>query len=264
MADSKVSRYAEMYRREALTFSPYVCAKMGLNQSQTLLILGDYRIICTPYQLSFSRIITLGVLSKDEIIFFRKYLEGLCSLTLSFTPPGTPGRESPISILVRGSLDQMGPIKGNDKACLFCITPKSVPNHLITLVGSFFDEQKRLKKQHNQLKGTAIPFAKPGVAKLAGYNQWMELVTPNGTVPATLISAGVDSLRFRVHVKDIVLKKGDTFAAKLFFRKFRFAVKGVVNNVNAGTDYADISGKIQYSPELTEIIDDFIRKIRKK
>ncbi|MFP4443170.1 MAG: hypothetical protein ACLFST_08630 [Spirochaetia bacterium] len=262
MAETNKSGYVEKYAKEAITFSPYICAKLGLIQAQTLLILGDYRIICTPYQLSFSRIIALGVLSKDEILFFRKYLKGLCSLSLAFTPPGGD-KSTPISMLIRGSLEQMGPLKGKDKACLFCVTPKSVPNHLITLIGSYLDGQKRLQLRYNQLKGTVIPFAKPGVAKLAGYNQWMELITPKGPSPAVLIAGGVDSLRFRVRSDGVLSKQGDPFAAKLFFRKYRFTVKGVVLSVTAEGDSADVQGKILYSPEFTEIIDDMLRRIKK-
>ena len=56
---TRLQEYKEKYSDQTIRFNPYAVKKMGLQQSQTLLKLEDYMLICAPYQLSMDRVILL-------------------------------------------------------------------------------------------------------------------------------------------------------------------------------------------------------------
>ena len=73
---TRLQEYKEKYSEQTIRFNPYAVKKMGLQQSQTLLKLEDYMLICAPYQLSMDRVVLLVILSRDEINFFQQWLSG--------------------------------------------------------------------------------------------------------------------------------------------------------------------------------------------
>ena len=62
MASPRVQEYQEKYADKTVRFNPYAIKKMGLQQSQTMLKLEDYMLICAPYQLSMGRAVLLVIL----------------------------------------------------------------------------------------------------------------------------------------------------------------------------------------------------------
>ena len=62
-----------------------------------------------------SRGIFLVVLSAQEITFFQQFQKKLCSINLTFQQTGS---KKPLSLLLRGTLERIGPVKGKQNVCM--------------------------------------------------------------------------------------------------------------------------------------------------
>ena len=87
MLDPRLQEYQDKYADQLIRFNPYALKKTGLLQSQTLLKLEDYMLICAPYQLGMRRVVLLVILSRNEVSFFQQFLNKLSSLNLAFQRP---------------------------------------------------------------------------------------------------------------------------------------------------------------------------------
>ena len=67
MADARIQEYQDKYAEKLIRFNPYAVKKTGLLQSQTLLKLEDYMLICAPYELGMRRVVLLVILSLSLI-----------------------------------------------------------------------------------------------------------------------------------------------------------------------------------------------------
>jgi hypothetical protein len=122
------------FASEIVRFNPYAVKKLGLLQSQTLLKIEDYMLICAPYQLSMAKIILLVILTPEEINFFQQFRSRLASLTIAFQKQPA---KTPMNLLLRGSLERIGPVKGKTNVCLMEIVYKSCPAELVEIIGDY-------------------------------------------------------------------------------------------------------------------------------
>ena len=115
MGKTRVQDYMEKFADQSIRFTPYALKKTGLVQSQVFLKIEDYLLICAPFQLSMKRGIFLVVLSAQEITFFQQFQKKLCTINLTFQKTGN---KKPLSVLLRGGLERIGPVKGKQNVCM--------------------------------------------------------------------------------------------------------------------------------------------------
>ncbi len=141
-------------------------------QSQVFLKIEDYLLICAPFQLSMKRGIFLVVLSAQEITFFQQFQKKLCSINLTFQKTGS---KKPLNLLLRGTLERIGPVKGKQNVCMMDAAIKACPNDLVEIIGDYITAFEGLKSQYENFSGKAIPVDEHA-AKLMRFNNYVELV----------------------------------------------------------------------------------------
>ncbi|MDR2111197.1 MAG: hypothetical protein LBP32_07800 [Spirochaetaceae bacterium] len=134
-----MSRFSE----QSIACSQYALAKLGIDRSHCFLKIDEYVILCAPFQFGFKRSLFLASLSKQELTFFQRYVNGIVGLSIAFAPAG----RQPIKFFIRCNLATIGQMKGRDNVGLFVLDFKTTPDDLITLLGSFLEGQERIKAQ---------------------------------------------------------------------------------------------------------------------
>ncbi len=247
--------YLERYRTEAVTVNPYVVRKIGLIHSQTFLRLEDYQIICIPYQLSFSSIILLGILSPQEITFFQQYQNVLCSLTMTYQDTR---RKQTKAMLIRANLVQIGAMKNRDNICLFRLSLRSVPNLLVEILGTYFSFMEMVRKKHRELAGRQVEMKEPGTAGAIGYTGRAEAIAGSKLIPLELIALAVDGLTARVSSVHGNFRVDMVLPVKLTFRSVQLTVRGTVREVSeAGNIFLDLRIELEFTPDLVELLESW-------
>ena len=134
MVNSKVQRYSQQYANQMVRFNPSAIRKTGLIQSQTLLNVEDYMLICAPFQLSMHRAVLLVILSAQEAVFFRQFRNKLGKISFTFAKNGNRDQ---VNFFVRAKLDRIGPVKGRSNVCLFDLSYSTCPNDLVEILGDY-------------------------------------------------------------------------------------------------------------------------------
>ena len=104
MENSKVQRYSQQYANQMVRFNLYAIRKAGLIQSQTLLNVEDYMLICAPFQLSMHRAVLLVILSAQDAVFFRQFRNKLGKISFTFAKNGNRDQ---VNFFVRAKLDRI-------------------------------------------------------------------------------------------------------------------------------------------------------------
>jgi len=254
MSVSRVQDYQQKYAGEIIRFNPYAVKKMGLLQSQTLLKLEDYMLICAPYQLSMGRVILLVILTPDEINFFQQFRAKLASLTIAFQKQPA---KTPMNLLVRGNLERIGPVKGKTNVCLMEVNFKSCPNDLVEIIGDFVVSFAALKTQFDNFKGRTVDID-PNTARTLRFNSVVECQVGAQKVPARLASLAVNRLTLELPLSTQGLEVGQSLASKLYFQSYQFLVSGKIEESTV-TDKQRrrVTCALEFTPELVEIMDDY-------
>jgi hypothetical protein len=254
MAKSRVQEYTEKYADQPIRFTPYALKKTGLVQSQVLLKIEDYLLICAPFQLSMRRGIFLVVLSAQEIKFFEQFQKKLCTINLTFQKTGT---KKPLNLFLRGTIERVGPVKGKQNVCMMDAAIKGCPNDLIEIIGDYLTAFEGLKNQYGSFSGKAIPVDEPA-AKLMRFNNYAELVLGPTRARATLVSLAVNSLSLQLAGMPPGLLEGEPCSARLYFQIYQFTANGKVASITRGDgEQIIVTMSIEFTPELIEIVDDF-------
>ena len=109
MARTRIDDYRAQLAERIVRFNEYTVEKTGLVQSQTILKIEDYVLVCAPFQLSLDRAIFLVILSRQETSFFQQMLKKICSVGFVFAKPS---QSSPIHFFIRGVVNRISPVKG--------------------------------------------------------------------------------------------------------------------------------------------------------
>ena len=254
MAKSRVQEYVEKYAEQPIRFTPYALKKMGLVQSQVLLNIQDYHLICAPFQLSMKRGIFLVVLSAQEIAFFQQFQKNLCSMNLTFQRSGT---KKPLNLFLRGTLERIGPVKGTQNVCMMDAVIKACPNDLVEILGDYISAYEGLKTQYENFRGKSIAVDE-ATAKLMRFNNYVELVVGATKVRANLLAVAVNALTLRLGAAPPGLAEGAACAARLYFQIYQFTASGTVTALAQGAGaQVVVTLSIEFTPELIEIVDDF-------
>ncbi len=258
MGKSRVQEYLENYKTAAVRFNPYAIKKTGLLQSQTMLKLEDYMLICAPYQLSMEQVILLVILSRDEITFFQQFQSKLASLTIAFHRPGT---KSPLNLFVRGTLARIGPVKGRENVCMADVVYRNCPNDLTEIIGDYLMAYESLKGQYENFKGREVA-VDAEAARIMRYNNYSEVQLGGEKVQVQLAALSVDHVTLRLPQGLSVPQRGQPLSAKLYFQLYQFLVNGKVSAVektDAGRSLVKM--EISFTPELVEILDDYYYRL---
>jgi hypothetical protein len=251
---SRLQEYKEKYCEQMIRFNPYAVKKMGLQQSQTLLKLEDYMLICAPYQLSMDRVVLLVILSREEISFFQQFQNKLTSVNMSFLKPTN---KSPINLFVRGTLTRLGPVKGRDNVSLFEVMYKNCPNDLVEIIGDYLLAYESLQGQFSTYKDRTVEMNEE-VGRTMRFNDFVESQIGGQKVQTNLLSIGVNKIDLEIPGRLPAPAVGQILASKLYFQTHQFVINGKVTAVDPlGSGSKKVSMEVEFTPELVEIMDDY-------
>ena len=254
MSAPRVQEYQQKFASENVRFNPYAIKKMGLLQSQTLLKLEEYVLICAPYQISMTRVILLVILTPDEINFFQQFRTKLASLTIAFQKQ--PAR-TPMNLLIRGNLERIGPVKGKPNVCLMEVIYKSCPDDLVEIIGDYAVSFGALRAQFENFKDRSVEID-PSVARIMRFNNFAECLASGRKVPARLLSLGVNRMTIELPLSTQGLAIGQPLPCKLYFQTYQFMVSGKIEDSTVTErQRRRVVCSLEFSPELVEIMDDY-------
>jgi hypothetical protein len=254
MTGSRAQEYQQKFANEVLRFNPYAIKKLGLLQSQTLLKIEDYMLICAPYQLSMARVILLVILTPEEITFFQQFRSKLASLTIAFQKQPA---KTPMNLLLRGNLERIGPVKGRTNVCLMEIVYKNCPSDLVEIIGDYMLSFEALKTQYENFKDRQVAID-PAVARTMRFNNYVECLPGGQKMPARLLSVAVNRLVLELPLSAQGLSVGQQLATKLYFQTYQFMVNGKIEDSTVSErQRRRVTCVLDFSPELVEIMDDY-------
>ncbi|MDR0402890.1 MAG: hypothetical protein LBH35_04790 [Treponema sp.] len=256
------AQYLARFSEQSIACSQYALTKLGVDRSHCSLKIDDYVILCVPFQFGFKRSLFLASLSKEELTFFQRYLNGIVGLSIAFNPAG---RSEPVKFFIRCTLSTVGQMKDRENVGLFVVDFKSTPDELVLMLGSFLEQQDRLRFQYNDYGKTMIHIT-PETSKILGYNMYATIMAP-GT-PARRIQVVNLSSKGVEHLEAAgapVRNSGFNVAYQLFFQKYRISAAGTVESASRlPQGIVRTVSSLSYSPELVEIVDDYWLKARSR
>ena len=253
---SAASQYLSKFGDQSIACNQYALTKLGVDKGCFLKI-EDYTILCAPFQIGFKRSLFLASLSKQELTFFQRYINGIVGLSIAFLPPGRKSIE-PIKFFIRCTLSAIGPMKGRENVGLFALDYKASPDELIMMLGKFLEHQEQIKLQYEDY-GTNLIRMTPEVAKAIGYNLYGTVTEPNVNPKRIQVyNISTKTLEHLEAAGRIMRPVGTPLAFQLFFKKYRVSAAGsVVSSDMLPHNIARTVSSLSLSPELVEIIDDY-------
>lgn len=258
VAKSRTAEYFESLSNTMVRFSPYAVLKTGMNSSQTFLKIEDYTLICSPFQLSMKKAILLLILSQEETRFFQKYKDESSTLNMTFKKPGT---EHTAIFDVNGKIDRIGPVKDKQNLCMIDLSFSNHPDDLVEIIGDFILSFNALRGYYETYQGKEIPIDE-NMARMLRYNNYMECFVASRRIRSELVSISASRLTFDIQSNTPEIIEGYKFSAKLYFQLYQFVVQGMVDSIEGyGGDILRVSSKIEFAPELIEIMDDYFYRL---
>jgi hypothetical protein len=259
MTKSKLKWYWKNYATQVIRLDQFALASMGLIQSQTVLKIANYMIVCAPHQISMQKSLLFVVLNKNEIPFFNQYKEKLAALKLTFQKTL---KSIPLKFFVWVIIKQISPIKGKENMCLIEVVYKNCPEDLISIIGQYISILQVLEKFYHRYKGREIPVDRHS-SRVLQYNNYIECFIGNRKVEAKLISLAVNGMNIILPGNDPLLQVDYEFKSKLYFRPHRFLVKGKIGKIEKRADgYIKITYLLPYVPVLVDIIRQYFTRVQ--
>jgi len=249
------AQYLTRFGEQTIAGNQYALAKLGIEKAHCSLKIEKYLILCVPFQLGFKRSIFMASLSKQEMAFFQKYINGIVGLSLALNPNKRP---EPVKFFLRCTLSTIGQMKGRENVGLFVLDYKSSPDEMVSMLGSFMETQERLKTQYEDYGKTSVRITAE-ISEMLGYNMFAT-VAEAGAAPRRiqLFSLSTKSVEHMEAAGAPVLPPGTPVAYQFFFKKFRIAANGTISA--AGPLPQGIirsTASLEFSPELVEIMDEY-------
>jgi hypothetical protein len=256
-APTGAAQYLARFGEQSIACSQYALTKLGVDKGHCFLKIDDYVILCVPFQFGFKRSLFLASLSKQELTFFQKYVNGIVGLSIAFLPPGGK-QQAPIKFFIRCILATVGQMKGRENVGIFVVDYKTTPVDLVTMLGGFLESQERIRAQYDDYGKTSFKMT-PEVAKVVGYNMYATITEPNVQGKRIQIfSLSSKSIEHLEAAGTALRAPGTSVAYQLFFKKYRISVAGTVTATNAlPQGLIRTVSTLAFSPELVEIIDDY-------
>ena len=260
-APAGAAQYLARFSEQSIACSQYALTKLGVDRARCSIKIEDYMILCIPFQFGFKRSLFLASLSKQELTFFQKYVNNIANLSISFL---RPGRTEPLNFFIRCTLTQIGQMKDRDNVGLFVVDYKTTPDELVRILGGFLEYQDKLRFQYDDYSKKVIRIT-PDVSKAMGYNMFATIAdgTPNGR-RIQVVNLHSKMLEHLEAAGSPVRAPGTKTEYQLFFQKYRVAAAGTVETaVQLPQGIVRTVSKMDFSPELVEIIGDYWLNINK-
>ena len=262
IAPAGAAQYLARFSEQSIACSQYALTKLRVDRGHCSLKIEDYTILCIPFQFGFKRSLFLTSLSKQEQVFFQKYVNGIANLSISFL---LPGRSEPLNFFIRCTLSQIGQMKDRENVGLFVVDYKAAPpDELVRILGGFLELQDKLRFQYDDYSKKVIRLT-PEASKVMGYNMFATVA--DGSESGRRIQIVNLHSKMLEHLEAAgapVRAPGTKTEYQLFFKKFRVAASGTVEtSVQLPQGIVRTVVNINFSPELVEIIDDYWLNINK-
>lgn len=252
--DSQATQFRERFKDQVITFTPYAFKKMGLVQSQTLLKVDVYSLICVPYRISFSSVALLVSFSQEEIVFFQRYKGGLASLTIVFQ---ASSNAPPLKLFSRCSLSSIAPVKNRSNIALVSLEFKPCPDDLVNVLGDYLASLEQMKVEYDQHGGRPIKL-NPDTARNLGYNDYAVFHSETGERRVSLFALSSDSIQMLFPPNSPDVPPGSDGSAKLYFRSYQFTATGMITEAERmPTGILKTTLKVDFCPELSEILSSY-------
>jgi hypothetical protein len=254
------AQYLARFGEQSIACSQYALTKLGVDRSHCSLKIDEYVILCVPFQFGFKRSLFLASLSKQELTFFQRYVNGIVGLSIAFAPKG---QQEPIKFFIRCNLSTIGQMKGRDNVGLFVVDYKATPDDLISMLGGFLENQDRIRTLYDDYGKTMIKLT-PEVSKAIGYNMYATITEPNKEGKRIQVfSLSSKSIEHLEAPGGDIRQPGSAVAYQLFFKKYRVSVAGSVTSAEElPQKLIRTVAQLAYTPELVEIIDDYWYNMR--
>ncbi|MDR1617534.1 MAG: hypothetical protein LBS06_00620 [Treponema sp.] len=249
------AQYLARFGDQSIACNQYALTKLGVDRSRCSLKIDDYVILCIPFQFGFKRSIFLASLSKQELAFFQKYVNGIVGLSIAFLPPG---KTETIKFFIRCNLATVGQMRGRDNVGLFVVDYKTTPDDLVVMLGNFMETQERIRAQYNDYGNSPVKMTTE-VAKILGYNMYATITEPNAEAKRIQVfSLSSKTIEHLEAAGTPARNPGSSVAYQLFFRKYRISAAGsIVSSSVLPQGLVRTAAALAFSPELVEIIDDY-------
>jgi hypothetical protein len=247
------AQYLARFADQSIACSQYALAKLGVDRAHCFLKMDDYIILCAPFQLGFKRSIFLASLSKQELTFFQRYVNGIVGLSIAFAS----GKQEPIKLYIRCTLVTVGPMKGRDNVGLFVVDFKSTPDDLTSILGNYLETQERFKILAEDYGKTLIRM-NADVAKLLGYNMYATITEPAGSRRIQIYNFNTKILEHLEAGLTGARTAGSSVAYQMYFKKYRISTAGTIeSSTMLPKGIVRTVANLSFSPELAEIVDDY-------
>ncbi|MDR0601432.1 MAG: hypothetical protein LBG42_03555 [Treponema sp.] len=249
------AQYLVRFGEQSIACSQYALTKLGVDRSHCFLKINEYVILCVPFQLGFKRALFLASLSKQELTFFQRYVNGIVGLSIAFTPGG---QQEPIKFFIRCNLSTIGQMKGRENVGLFVVDYKAAPDDLVSMLGGFLENQDRIRTLYDDYGKTMIRLT-PEISKIIGYNMYATITEPNREGKRIQVySLSSKSIEHLEAPGAEVRAPGTSVTYQLFFKKYRISAAGsVIQAEILPQGLVRTTAQVAFSPELVEIIDDY-------
>jgi hypothetical protein len=245
--------YAQ-FENEAITVNPFATTRMGIVPGQTMVKVDSYNIVCAPYRISMKSALLMASFSREELVFFQRYANGLAGLAMVFQQASN---QPPFKIFARCVLKSITPMKSREAIGIISVVFKPCPPDLVAFLGDYLMLLERLKVEYDDFKGKRIAI-NPESAKLMGYNNFAELSCASGKSKMALFGLASDRLEFLLPVQGPELAGGMPATIKLYFQSYQFLVNAKIHEVMKLPSGAQkVSADIDFSAELVDIIEKF-------
>ncbi|MDR2743491.1 MAG: hypothetical protein LBB98_15270 [Treponema sp.] len=252
---ARLTQYLSKYEDQSIACNQYTLMKLGVDKIHCHLKIDKYVILCVPFQLGFKRSFFIASLSRQELIFFQRYINGIVGLSIGFSPDK---KQPPIQFFIRCNLVTIGQMKGRENVGLFAVDYKTTPDDLVILLGNFLDNQARLRVQYDDYRNSVIRMT-PNVANLLGYNMYATITEPNTREKRIQVfNLSIKTIEHLEAAASTDRPPGTSVAYQLFFKKYRVSVAGTINNAGRlPQGIIRTSANLAFCPELVEIIEDY-------
>ena len=249
------AQYRTKFGEQTIAGSNYALTKLGIDRAHCFLKIEEYLILCVPFQLGFNRSIFLASLSKQELVFFQRYLNAIVGLSIGLNPYKS---SQPVKFFLHCTLSTIGQVKNRENVGLFVVDYKSSPDEMVSILGGFMEAQERLRTQYEDYGMTSIRVTSD-VARMMGYNLYATVgeanVAPRRIQVFSLSSKSIEHMEA---AGAPVRKPGTPVVYQLFFKKFRIAVNGTITAAAAlPQGIIRTTANLEFSPELVEILDEY-------
>jgi hypothetical protein len=135
-------QYLTRFGSQCIPGNLYALKKLGLDSASCFLKIENYTLPCLPFNLGLKRSVLLTALSRNEIIFFQRYVHSPVVFCIALNPEHRP---EPVNFFLRCSLNTIGQMKNRENVALFVVDYKVFPDEMINMLGKFLEDEERSK-----------------------------------------------------------------------------------------------------------------------